>query len=104
MTASVSTDGMTWTDVGTQRRADVRRRVRGTRSHQPLSARLTTATFENVAVTVPAATATTPPSGPVAAWSFDDGVGSVARASIGGLDGVDQRRHVDAGRQERLAP
>ena len=29
-----------------------------------------------------------PPSGPVAAWSFDDGVGSVLRASIGGLDGT----------------
>ena len=88
MTASVSSDGMSWTNIGTQdvsMSGDVYVGLAVT-SHSP--GRLTTASFEKVALSVPPPMATTPPSGPVAAWSFDDGVGSVARASIGGLDGV----------------
>ena len=49
--------------------------------------RLTTAVFERVEIAT--ATAAPPaPAGPVAAWSFDDGAGSVLRASVGNLDGL----------------
>ena len=49
--------------------------------------RLTTAAFERVRDRQ-AAAAPPAPAGPVAAWSFDDGAGSVLRASVGDLDGL----------------
>src|SRR5215217_2933340 len=87
VTASVSSDGMTWADVGTQRVPMPADLYVGLAVTSRYPSKLTTATFERVAISIPPATPTTP-SGPVAAWSFDDGVGSLARASIGGLDGV----------------
>ena len=54
-----------------------------------MPSRLMTATFDKVAVAKLAATPATPPAGPVAAWSFDDGAGRLLQDSLWGeLDGV----------------
>jgi regulation of enolase protein 1 (concanavalin A-like superfamily) len=87
VTALVSSDGTEWMEVGTQQvpmSADVLVGLAVT-SRSP--SRLMKGTFDRVAITSLAAS-TTPPAGPVAAWSFDDGAGSLVRASVGGLNGV----------------
>jgi hypothetical protein len=53
-----------------------------------MPSRLMTATFDKVTIAKLAATPATPPAGPVAAWSFDDGAGRLLQDSVGGLDGV----------------
>jgi regulation of enolase protein 1 (concanavalin A-like superfamily) len=85
VTASVSSDGTTWVDVGTSdvpMSADV---FVGLAVTSRYPSKLACASFERAAITVGSAIK---PAGPVAAWSFDDGAGTLVRASIGGLDGT----------------
>ena len=90
VTASTSSDGVTWVDVATQSVPMSTDVLIGLAVTSRSPTRLTTATFEKVAIATVAPTPTQPPAlaGPVAAWSFDDGAGRVLRASAGGLDGA----------------
>ena len=86
VTASVSSDGTAWVDVDSENVAMSADVLIGLAVTSRYPSKLMTATFEKVGIN--ANPATTPPAGPVAAWSFDDGAGSAVRASVGGLDGV----------------
>jgi hypothetical protein len=88
LTASLSADGVAWTEVGTSSVPMASNVYIGLAVTSHYRSRLATASFDNVVIGPVANTPTLPPPGPVAAWSFDDGVGSVLRASIGGLDGT----------------
>ena len=90
LTASLSADGVTWTNAGTSSVPMASNVYIGLAVTSHSGSRLATASFDNVVIGPVAGTppTTPPPAGPVAAWSFDDGRGSVLRASIGGLDGT----------------
>jgi regulation of enolase protein 1 (concanavalin A-like superfamily) len=88
VTASVSSDGTTWAKIGTVSVLMSTDVMIGVAVTSRMPSRLTTATFDKVAVAKLAATPATPPAGPVAAWSFDDGAGGLLQDSVGGLDGV----------------
>ena len=85
--ASLSSDGTTWVNVGTENLPMAGDVLVGLAVTSRYPSKLAKATFERVGIETRTAT-TTPPAGPVAAWSFDDGAGRLLRASEGGLDGV----------------
>ena len=88
VTASVSSDATTWADIATVSVPMTTDVMVGVAVTSRMPSRLTTASFDKVAIAKLGATPATPPAGPVAAWSFDDGAGNLLRATVGGLDGA----------------
>ena len=85
LTALRSADGVVWTTVGTATMTLPNDLYIGLAVTSHRTGVLAKALFDGLALTsLPASTL----AGPVAAWSFDDGAGPLARASVGALDGA----------------
>ena len=87
VTAAVSANGTTWSSAGSASVPLQGQVYVGLAVTSRRASRLTTATFEQAAVSR-TASAPAEPSGPVAAWAFDEGMGTVARDSVGTLNGT----------------
>ena len=87
VTAFRSNDGVTWTTISTASVPLQGTVYVGVAVTSRRASELASAVFDNVKIS---AIVAPPPRGPVAAWAFDEGIGSIARDSIGQHHGIVQ--------------